>query len=1031
MRVMDRNKIKYLFIYTLLICFSTTYAQKNQVYSFPDREFQSAQELYRLEQYGAAKKKFTIVYEAIPEKYDIRKEKSLYYMGICAALLYHEDAEKLIVSFIELYPENSQLNPLWFYLGNYYFAKNSYHKAINAYENIEERLINSENIAEYEFKKGYAYFVTEKYNEAKPLLAKAKDKESQYQLKALFYYSHILYLEKNYNSALIGFQKLRNEDNYSSIVPFYITHIYFALGQYEDIIQQAPELLAKSSQKRLSEMNRIIAQSHFQVKQYKEAIPYFETYLEKTEILTCEDFYEVGICYYKEKQYDKAINHLTKSFCKDNDSVNQYIYFTLADCYLKTGQKEFASTAFLSAYELKKNPILTEDALFAYAKLQYELTTNPFVPSITAFEKFLNEYPKSSLKNEAEQLLTNIYLTTKNYKAAIASLEKIQHKSVSLLKAYQRVLFYRGVELYNDRKLNEADSYFELAIENNYNQVIYAQSLFWKGEIAYQQNNYDQAINNYNLFFASNHATQTEEYPMGYYNLGYAQFKNKQYSLAIKNFLSFEIQDHSSYDQKIIVDAYNRIGDCYYMASDLQKAIIYYDKVIEANVYDVDYALYQKAQSQGGMQLFDSKIRTLEYLVESYPKSNYTSDARVEIANTYITVGNNKKAEEIYLDFIENNPNSPSLKTSMLKLGMIYFNTEQDDKALDIFKGIVKEYPQSEEAGTALKNIETIYSSSGNIEEFFVYVKNVSFANITIEHQDTIMYNAASEKYFNKQFEEAEKGFNAYVQRFPKGVYATHAHFYLAEIAMRKSNDDIALTNYEFVIQNPLDQFEIIAIQNAADLYYKKANYLQSLSYYTLLHKKTTIPSQKTDALLGMTRSSYFKEDYTNAIAMADLLLKENKLNPDVINEAHIIIARSAMVLNDLKKANQEYEYLSKVSKSEFVSEALYNLAYITYLQDNLDAAEKKIFEILTNISHDYWLAKSYILLGDIYLSKGNTFQAKHTYSSIIENYDGDDLKQIALDKYNAIVAQEEEIEKQKQEKKKKQEEQNILGPTE
>jgi tetratricopeptide (TPR) repeat protein len=243
---MDRNKIKYLFIYTLLICFSTTYAQKNQVYSFPDREFQSAQELYRLEQYGAAKKKFTIVYEAIPEKYDIRKEKSLYYMGICAALLYHEDAEKLIVSFIELYPENSQLNPLWFYLGNYYFAKNSYHKAINAYENIEERLINSENIAEYEFKKGYAYFVTEKYNEAKPLLAKAKDKESQYQLKALFYYSHILYLEKNYNSALIGFRKLRNEDNYSSIVPFYITHIYFALGQYEDIIQQAQNYWLKA-----------------------------------------------------------------------------------------------------------------------------------------------------------------------------------------------------------------------------------------------------------------------------------------------------------------------------------------------------------------------------------------------------------------------------------------------------------------------------------------------------------------------------------------------------------------------------------------------------------------------------------------------------------------------------------------------------------------------------------------------------------------------------------------------------------------
>lgn len=1026
---MDRKKIKYLFIYTLLFCLSVSHAQKNKAYTFPDREFQSAKELFRLEQYGAAKDKFTILYEAIPEKYDIRKEESLYYMGICAALLYHDDAEKLILFFIDEYPEYSHLDKLWFHLGNYYFDKASYRKALGAYENVEERLINTQEVAEYEFKKGYSYFIIEKLKEAKSLLSKAKDKESQYKSKALFYYSHILYLEKNYSSALIGFQTLMGEDAYSSIVPFYITHIYFALGQYEDIIEQTNELLAKSSQKRLGEMNRIIAQSHFQLKHYKEAIPYFETYLAKTEILTCEDFYELGICYYKENQYEKAIDHLTKSFCKDNDDVNQYIYYTLGDCYLKTGQKEFASNTFFSAYELKKNPILTEDALYAYAKLQYELSTNPFVPSITAFEKFLNEYPKSNYKNEAEIFLTNVYLTTKNYKAAIVSLEKIQHKNVSLLKAYQRVLFFRGVELYNDEKITEADMLFGKAIENNYNQEIYAKSLFWKGEIAYRQGIYDSAICNYNLFFASSYASQTEEYPMAYYTLGYAQFKNKQYNLAIKNFLSFDEQNISNIDKKIKIDAYNRIGDCYYMASQLQNAIVYYNKTIQANVYDVDYALYQTAQSQGGLQLFDSKINTLENLVLTYPKSNYALDAQVEIANTYLTIGNNKKAEELYLDFIEKNPKSPTLKTSMLKLGMVYFNTEQDTKALDIFKKIVKDYPQSEEAGTALKNIETIYSSSGNIEEFFVYVKNVSFANITVENQDTITYNAAAEKYFNKQFDNAEKGFKTYLDRFPKGVFATQAHFYTAEIAMRKSNDDVALTNYEYVIQNPLDQFEITAIQNAADLYYKKANYLQSLSYYTLLNKKTPIPSQKIDALLGMTRSSFLIKEYSNAIAMAELLLKESKINPDVTNETHMIIARSAMELNDLTKANQEYKYLSKVSKLEYVSEALYNLAYITYLQDDLTGAEKKIFEILTNISHDYWLAKSYILLGDIYLAKGNSFQAKHTYLSIIENYEGEDLNQIALKKYNVILAQEEEIEKQKQEEKKKQEEQNILGP--
>ena len=158
---------------------------------------------------------------------------------------------------------------------------------------------------------------------------------------------------------------------------------------------------------------------------------------------------------------------------------------------------------------------------------------------------------------------------------------------------------------------------------------------------------------------------------------------------------------------------------------------------------------------------------------------------------------------------------------------------------------------------------------------------------------------------------------------------------------------------------------------------------------------------------------------------MSEMLLKEPKLSNEQKDEAHLIMARSALELNDLNKANQEYKLLSKSAKSDYVSEALYHIAYITYKQDNLLEAEKKIFEILTNISNDYWLAKSYILLGDIYLQKGNSFQAKHTYMSIIENYEGEDLRQIASEKYNAIIAQEEALEKQRKEEIIKTEEQN------
>jgi hypothetical protein len=241
---------------------------------------------------------------------------------------------------------------------------------------------------------------------------------------------------------------------------------------------------------------------------------------------------------------------------------------------------------------------------------------------------------------------------------------------------------------------------------------------------------------------------------------------------------------------------------------------------------------------------------------------------------------------------------------------------------------------------------------------------------------------------------------------------------------MRKSDYDKALTNYEYVIQKSWNPFEITALQNAADIYYRKENYVQSLSNYTLLQQKSTIPSQQTDALLGMTRSSYFNKDYSKAITLSEMLLKEPKLSNEQKDEAHLIMARSTLELNDLNKANQEYKLLSKSSKSDYVSEALYHIAYITYKQDNLLEAEKKIFEILTNISTITGWQKVIFYGG--YLFAKRKFLPSQAY--LHEHYRklrGEDLRLIASEKYNAIIAQEEALEKQRKEEMIKTEEQN------
>jgi len=155
-------------------------------------------------------------------------------------------------------------------------------------------------------------------------------------------------------------------------------------------------------------------------------------------------------------------------------------------------------------------------------------------------------------------------------------------------------------------------------------------------------------------------------------------------------------------------------------------------------------------------------------------------------------------------------------------------------------------------------------------------------------------------------------------------------------------------------------------------------------------------------------RAYYWQNKFQLAIKTAIDFQALDKISESQIEESRLIIARSALAIDSLDIAKRECLLIAAKSKTEAGAEAKYSISYIEFKKGNLDVAEKKIFELLSSSSsYEYWLAKSYILLGDIYVEKGNLFQAKHTYKSIMDNYDGEDLKKIATDKYNAVIVSE------------------------
>ncbi len=262
---------------------------------------------------------------------------------------------------------------------------------------------------------------------------------------------------------------------------------------------------------------------------------------------------------------------------------------------------------------------IKEDALFNYAKLTYELSYSPFNETIKAFDKYITLYPNSGRNNSAYQYLVQVFMVTKNYRDAISAIDKIKVKNQEINQAYQRVTYYRGLELFNEQSYDQALDFFDKSLENNYSNSLTASARYWRAEAKYRSGDYNSAISGFNQFLQSPGAFSTPEYNEAYYSLGYAYFKLEDYDHAGSAFRKYQDASAGKRTQKV-ADVYNRLGDSYFIARDYAEATKNYQQAFSMKIYDADYALFQMAFCNGLQRNQQVKITQLKNLATSYSR---------------------------------------------------------------------------------------------------------------------------------------------------------------------------------------------------------------------------------------------------------------------------------------------------------------------------------------------------------------------------------------------------------------------------
>jgi TolA-binding protein len=984
---MNRNRLililSFILIFLVQVSSQVPFTAKEM-----GSEFSRGMELFNKEKFPAAIRLFDSFVKGNDKSNLILVTEAEYFSAIASLKLFNSDADYRMEMFIFNHPDSPKLNEARLALGDYFYQNKNYRKAATWYDSVNRQELEPDKLAEYFFRLGYSLYIKGDYSRALLMFSEIKDVDTEYTPPAVYYFSQIAYEQKMYQTALEGFNRLKDDETFGGVVPFYLVQIYHMQKDYDAILSMAPDLLNSAGKERSVELYRFIGDAWYNKENYKEALVYLEKYAAGAKVSGREEKYQLGYCYYKTGETDKAIKTLLE-VGSENDLLSQNIWNILGGCYLHKGDKKKAQFAFGEASKLNFDKNIREESLYNYAKLTYELAYSPFGEAIAAFQQYIDLYPGSERIQEAYDYLIATYMEVKNYKAALASLDKILRKDSRLEEAYQRVAFFRGLELFKNLEIEASIDMFDKSLNyEKYNRSIRARAIYWRGEAWYRLAMYDKAKADYELFMGIPGSMQLSEYNLLRYNLGYTLFNQNDYSNALIHFKTFA-EGARNVKPEVLTDAYNRIADCYYITTNYPMAISYYNKVIEYGSQDADYAMFQKGFALGLTNDGRGKIDILTSLTRKYPASSYVPNAIFERGRAYLVLEDYKKGEEDFNTVISTYQTSPLVPRAIVQLGLLYYNLGENDKAIAQYKKVIGNFRATSEARYAMTGLKNTYVDMNDVESYYAYIKSLDgYGDINMAEKDSLLYTSGENLYITAKYDKATVAFKNYLNEFPNGSFRQNAQFYLAECLKSAGNSDEALRLYIEVASEPNNQFLEQSLIAAASLLYAKEDYTSSLDYYERLELAAGNEVNRLNALKGELSSAFQAGNALKTISAARKITGSANVPEELIREATFMSAKANYSLNNFDEALTDFRKVAREVTSAEGAESKYRVAELLFKKDMTAESEKIITEFIDqNTPHQYWMARMFLLLSDISIRKGDKLQARATLQSLKDYY--------------------------------------------
>ncbi len=873
------------------------------------------------------------------------------------------------------------------------FEDNDFQEAIRYFQQLQESSRINNNTAQFLY--AYSLFATKEFQLSKEIFEVLRNKQGLFSSHACYYSGMSSFFLGKPDEAIALLSQVDQTEPFKNYTPYYLAQLYYSQGKYLNCQQY---IEAIPSNDRNLEMYRILGQASFMLEDYQKADKNLTKYLSTNTGFTSELYFQLAYASYKLQKNDKAKKFFNK-IALENNQLSFLANYYLTDLYYQDEAylKALASTEQLIAQSQDEK--LSQNLRYNAGMLAYQTASYR-----KALDHFNQVSLQSSYRYEANQYINQILQSSEDLDGSIRFIEQLDDKH-DFKQTYHELVLKKSRQAFNEAEYSVAKGNLDKISSDTATEKMKSEKNYLLGRIALQAKNTTLAKNQFKRIKQGE-----SKYPFAQYYLGNIFQEELLFDDAIKSYkLSLDHITSSNYSAPVSDNIYLQLAEISLINNDYKNGLKNLKKTTQKSTKVKDYILYISAYQAGKKGDLQQQKNYLTQLTSEYPNSRYTQKANVELAQLYTQENNVDKALDI-LNQLSNSNDRNIAGDALLQQALLYYNNNQLKESIKLYKRVVETPSTTNQKLSAIAALKEIYLNDLNeTNTLFTYLSTNTDYEISSIAKDSLSFKTAHNHVTKGEYHKSIIQLESYLSSYPNGLYIDEAQYTIAEsYALLKENQS-AYTYYQKVIANPNSIYQLKSTKKAAIIALNQLqDYSSALSYFKSIYKHSSDEAVQLEAAESGLYCSFKLGQVDDIITYGQIVAEHPASTQKNKAKAYYYLGKtqqSASPDQAIKAFNKVVQLLGPAHNIS--AESTYLLASIFYQKSDLEATERQCLEAIKRASkYPKWVAKSLLLLSDVYLDKEDYLNAKATSEAVIENYKEDaSIYQEATDKLILINA--------------------------